>query len=124
VISKNLHKSIYVLTPEYAPGGQMIFRENVQPWIRGKNVLVLLASVTTGHTITRIIESLKYYGAEISGLSAVFSIATAAAGLPIYSIFTQKDLPDYSSHSPENCPLCKAGVPIDGICNAFGVASL
>ena len=124
VISKNLHKSIYVLTPEYAPGGQMIFRENVQPWIRGKNVLVLLASVTTGHTITRIIESLKYYGAEISGLSAVFSIATAAAGLPIYSIFTQKDLPDDSSHSPENCPLCKAGVPIDGICNAFGVASL
>ncbi len=124
VISMNAHKSIYVLTPEYTPAGQMIFRDNIQPWITGKNVLILLASVTTGGALSRAIQSLKYYGAKISGISAVFSIATAVAGLPVYSIFSKKDLPDYETHSPENCPLCKAGVPVDGICNGFGVSTL
>ena len=124
VISMNAHKSIYVLTPEYSMGGQMIFRENLQPWIRGKNVLVLLASVTTGSTIARALESLKYYGATISGISSVFSIATKVAGLPVYSIFSKTDLPDYDSHAHESCPLCRQGIPVDGICNAFGVAEL
>ncbi len=124
VISMNAHKAIYVLTPEYTAGGQMIFRENIQPWIRGKNVLILLASVTTGNTIARTIESLKYYGAEISGISAVFSVATKVAGLPVYSIFSKADLPDYETHSHENCPLCRSGVPVDGICNGFGVSAL
>lgn len=124
VISMNAHKAIYVLTPEYTPAGQMIFRDNIQPWIRGKNVLILLASVTTGASLTRAIQSLKYYGAMVSGVSAVFSIATAVAGLPVYSIFSKKDLPDYETHPLENCPLCKAGVPVDGICNGFGISTL
>ena len=124
VISMNAHKSIYVLTPEYTPGGQMIFRENIQPWIHGKNVLILLASVTTGTTIARAIESLKYYGAKISGISAVFSVAIKVAGLPVFSIFSKGDLPDYQIHSHENCPLCKENVKIDGICNGFGVSVL
>lgn len=124
VISMNAHKSIYVLTPEYTPGGQMIFRENLQEWVRGKNVLILLASVTTGNTIARAIESLKYYGAEISGISAVFSVASKVAGLPVYSIFSKADLPDYETHSHENCKLCKEGAPVEGICNGFGVSVL
>lgn len=124
VISMNAHKSIYVLSPEHTSGGQIIFRENLQPWIQGKNVLLLLASVTTGGTITRAIESLKYYGAIISGISAVFSVATAVAGLPVYSIFSKKDLPDYETHLLEHCPLCRKNVPVDGICNAYGVSTL
>lgn len=124
VISMNAHKSIYVLTPEYAPGGQMIFRENIQPWIKGKNVLLLLGSVTTGASLSRALQSLKYYGAQISGVSAIFSVATAVAGLPVYSIFSNADLPDYETYQPEKCALCKAGVPIDGICNAFGVSTM
>lgn len=124
VISMNAHKSIYVLTPEYTAAGQMIFRENLQGWVRGKNVLLLLASVTTGNTIARALESLQYYGAMISGISAVFSVATKVAGLPVYSIFTQEDLPDYINYSHENCALCKEGRHVDGICNGFGVSAL
>ncbi len=124
VISMNAHKSIYVLTPEYTPGGQMIFRENTQEWIRGKNVLLLLASATTGTTTARTLESLKYYGATISGICALFSIASKIAGLPVHAIFTQADLPDYVSYGNDRCALCASGVRIDGICNGFGVAPL
>ena len=44
----NAHKSIYVVEPEYNNNSQMIFRDNIQPMIRGKHVLILMASVTTG----------------------------------------------------------------------------
>ncbi|MCI6174667.1 MAG: phosphoribosyltransferase [Clostridiales bacterium] len=124
VISMNAHKSIYVLTPEYSAAGQMIFRENLQPWIRGKNVLLLLASATTGTTIVRAVESLRYYGAAISGLSAIFSIATKIGGLPVYSIFSKADLPDYASYSHEECVLCRNSQKVDGICNGFGLSPL
>ena len=40
----NAHKTIYVITPEYTTGSQMIFRDNIVPAIMGKNVLILAAS--------------------------------------------------------------------------------
>ena len=124
VISKNAHKSIYVITPEYSPSGQIIFRGEFPKWLNGKNVLLLLASATTGNTIAKALESLKYYGAEISGISAIFSIASKIGGMPVQSIFTQADLPDYMSMPHDSCPLCKGGVHLDGICNGFGLSTL
>lgn len=124
VISRNAHKSIYVLTPEYTPSGQMIFRGDVAGWVRGKNVLLLLATATTGTTVSRALESLMYYGATISGISAIFSIASKIGGMPVHSIFTQADLPDYAAHAGEDCAMCKNRIPISGICNGFGMSSL
>ncbi len=124
VISKNAHKSIYVLTPEYSTSGQMIFRGELKQWIKDKDVLLLLASATTGTSVARAVESLKYYGGTISGISAVFSIATKIGGLPVHSIFSQADLPDYASMPHDDCPLCRQGIPVDGICNGFGLSTL
>ena len=51
IMSLNQHDSLYVITPEFDGNGQMIFRDNLQPMVRGKNILLLLASATTGRTI-------------------------------------------------------------------------
>ena len=51
ILSMNAHKTIYVVTPEFNNNGQMIFRDNLKPEIAGKNVLLLLASATTGKTV-------------------------------------------------------------------------
>ena len=51
--SVNTHNTIYVLEPEYNANSQIIFRDNVQAMIRGKHVLILMASVTTGFTAKR-----------------------------------------------------------------------
>ncbi len=123
VISMNMHKSIYVLTPENN-SGQMIFRENTRGWVEGKNVLLLLASATTGKTIAQAIESLQYYGANITGVSAIFSVATKIAGMPIHSLFGLQDIPNYASYGHEDCPLCKNKVRIDAICNGYGYTPL
>ncbi len=124
IVSMNSHKTIYVVTPEYDKSGQMIFRDNMQMMIKDKHVLLLLASTTTGKTISRAIEGLKYYGANISGVSAIFSAAASVAGCTIHSLFTKADLPDYASYPPENCKMCKAGLKIDAICNGFGYSEI
>ena len=54
----NAHATIYVVEPEYNANSQIIFRENIQPMIRGKHVLILMASVTTGFTAKRSISLL------------------------------------------------------------------
>ncbi len=53
ITSMNQHKSIYVVTPEVHSSGQLIFRDNLQPMIEGKHVLLLIASATTGKTIKK-----------------------------------------------------------------------
>ena len=47
-INLNAHQTIYVVSPEFVGGGQMIFRDNLTPTLAGKHVLILTASVTTG----------------------------------------------------------------------------
>ena len=97
VLSMNAHQTIYITSPEYNSVGQMIFRDNVQPMINEKNVLILNGAVTTGETLARAVESVLYYGGQIRGIAAIFSAVTSVARLPVYSIFQQRDIPDYGS---------------------------
>ena len=124
VISINYHKTIYITTPEVASTGQMLFRDNIQPMIKGKNILLLMASATTGQTLAKAIQTLNYYGATISGISAIFSAANSSMGIEINSLFTIKDLPDYKAYAPEGCSMCKDKKTIDAFANAYGYSSL
>lgn len=124
IYSMNAHKTIYIITPEFVSTGQLVFRENFLPMIKGKNVLLLLASATTGQTIVKATQALRYYGASISGISAVFSAANSMMGIPIRSLFTIADLPDYKAYDPEGCSLCKNNRPIDAFANAFGYSRI
>ena len=86
----NAHQTIYVITPESSNSGQIIFRDNFQPMIKGKNVLILNGSITTGSTLSKAIESILYYGGTIRGIAAIFSRVDSVASLPVYSIFNTK----------------------------------
>ena len=124
VISINYHKTIYITTQEVASTGQMVFRDNIQPMIKGKNILLLMASATTGQTLAKAIQALNYYGANISGISAIFSAANSSMGIEIKSLFTIKDLPDYKAYAPEGCSMCKDKKSIDAFANAYGYSKL
>ncbi|MBO6133932.1 MAG: phosphoribosyltransferase [Lachnospiraceae bacterium] len=120
-ISMNAHKTIYIMAgPEYSIDGQMIFRENVRSLIKNKHVLVLLASATTGRTLQRVVNTIKYYGGTVTGISAIFSITDEVDGIPVTHIFNQHDLPDYESYSHGECKLCQSGTPVDAMVNSFG----
>ncbi len=102
----------------------MMFRDNNQHMIRGKKVLILIDSASTGSTLKRALESVRFFQGDIVGISAVFSIATKIDGIPIKSLFSIRDLPDYGSFPQDNCPLCNSGVPVDAICNGYGYSTL
>ncbi|MBR1873817.1 MAG: orotate phosphoribosyltransferase [Eubacterium sp.] len=124
VMSLNKHDSLYVVTPEFGNGGQMIFRDNLQPMIRNKNILLLLASATTGRTIARGIECIQYYGGIIQGVSSIFSASGEIFGHEVNHIFSADDLPDYETYSQENCPYCQRGQKIDAMVNSFGYSEI
>ena len=124
VLSMNAHQTIYITSPEYNSVGQMIFRDNIQPMIYGKNVLILNGAITTGATLSRAVESILYYGGKIRGVAAIFSAVNSIAQLPVHSIFQQRDIPDYGSYKFHDCPLCKNKQKIDAIVNGWGYSKL
>ena len=120
----NAHQTIYVVEPEYGPHSQMIFRDNIQPMIRGKHVLVLMASVTTGYTANRAISSISYYGGRVAGLAAIYSAVNEVEGYPVRSVYSLSDLPDYETYDYRDCPYCKRGQKLDALVNSHGISAL
>ena len=123
-VNMNAHQTIYVVTPEYTSGSQIILRDNLAPMVKGKHVLILAASITTGYTIQAAVEAVNYYGGIVAGLSAIFATTHECLGYPVTSIFDPTCLPDYASFDSRDCPLCKAGQHIDALVNSFGYSAL
>lgn len=123
-ISVNGAEDMFVITPEFNSSGQIIFRDNIQNMIWNKNVLLLLASATTGKTITRSIECIKYYGGTVAGVSAIFSAIPEKDGISVDALFTDKDITEYHSYSFGDCPDCKRKLKIDAIVNSYGYSKV
>ena len=122
--SINSHKTIYVVEPEFGVNNQMLFRDNIQPMIRNKHVLVLTASCTTGYTAKKGIETIGYYGGEVVGVAALYSMTDEVCGQKVHSVFTKADLPDYESYDYKDCPYCKQGRRLDALVNSHGYSWL
>ena len=123
-VNMNAHQTIYVIPPELIGGGQMIFRDNLVPMLKGKHVLILAASVTTGKTAQAAIEAVKYYKGLVVGVSAIFATVDKCGGYPVTSIFDPNDLGDYNSYNSHNCPICEKGERIEAIVNSYGYSAL
>ncbi|MCR5705029.1 MAG: phosphoribosyltransferase [Eubacterium sp.] len=124
VLSMNAHKTIYVVTPEYDSNGQMFFRDNLKHEVKNRNVLLLLASATTGKTIRNSIECVEYYGGILQGISAIFSAVDSIDGHRVDALFHAEDISNYEAYDHHNCPLCKAGERIEALVNGYGYSEL
>lgn len=120
----NEHQTIYVVTPEMTGTSQIVFRDNIVPMIRGKHVLVLAVSISSGYTAKLAIDAVNYYGGEVEGVSAIFSTTNDCASYPVSSVFNPHDLPDYFARPSHECPLCKRGEKIDALINCYGYSKL
>lgn len=123
-LSMNSHKTIYIVTPEYNSNSQMIFRENLLPMVRGKNVVLLTATVTTGLTINKALEAIQYYEGRLQNISAIFSATDSINDVPICSLYSKKDIAEYEYFDYRSCPFCKKGMKLDGLINPFGFSQL
>lgn len=123
-LSMNKHKTIYIVKPEFNNNSQIIFRDNIVPMVKEKHVIILMATVTTGFSAIKAIESVQYYGGLLQGVSAIFSAVEDVAGVPVRAVFGKKDLPDYVDYDYRECLLCKKGQKLDALVNAYGYSKL
>jgi orotate phosphoribosyltransferase len=123
-VNLNAHQTIYVITPEHTSGSQLFFRDNIVPMIQGKNVLLLSATVSSGISCQRSIESIEYYGGRVSAVAAIFSSIGECGGHPVHTVFGLDDLPDYRTFPPHQCPMCQNREKLDALVNAYGYSKL
>lgn len=115
---------IAVLTPETNANNQMLFRDNMQKMVWNKNVLLLIASASTGKTIIRSLDCLQYYNGHLVGVGALFSAAPEVAGKRVEAIFTADDLPGYENFLSTECHMCREKKKIDAIVNSYGYSKI
>lgn len=123
-LSINAHKTIYIVTPEHDANGQMIFRDNLLPMVRDKHVLILMASVTSGITVRKSAECIRYYGGTAAGVSAIFSAVDQVDGMKVNAIFDTQDIPGYEAYTAHDCPLCRQGTKLEALVNGYGYSKL
>ena len=123
-MSINAHKTIYVITPESSHGSQLIFRENLWPMLKGKHVLVLMASASTGITARGAMDCIRYYGGTVVGLSTIYSVVDQVDDIPVHTLFRVEDLPDYAVYTAHDCPLCRNRQKLDALVSGNGYSTL
>ena len=76
----------------------------------GEKVLIVDDVLTTGGSLRTTINAVKEKGGEIVGLSVLIdrSMGKNDFGYPLFAVY-KKTVVNYS---PEDCPLCKKGIPL------------
>jgi orotate phosphoribosyltransferase len=108
-------REIHVIRPTVSVNGQLIFMQSNQKFIYNKHIVLLISSASSGKTILKSLECMKYYGGILEGISAIFSARSQIAGYEINTIFSTEDLPDYMVSSPGECRMCSENQKIDAI---------
>ena len=123
-LSINEGRDVFVPQVEMDGEGRLLFRDNTRPMIQDRNVLLLMASVSTGETARRSMEGIRYYGGRVAGIAAIYSGLRDVDGVTVSALFDCFDLADYQSCPAHDCPLCRCGVPLDAVVNSFGYSKL
>jgi orotate phosphoribosyltransferase len=71
--------------------------------------LVVEDVVTTGLSVKEVIEVVRSHGAAVAGVGLIVQRGSAEFGVPTLALLRMP----LESYAPEECPQCKAGVPID-----------
>lgn len=124
ILSTNRHETIYVVSPEINNNNQILFRDNNKGAITGKHVVLLLATTTTGETIRRSLECIRYYGGIVEFVASIFSTISEVDGVRIETLFDREDVPGYEAYPMHDCPFCKKGHQIEAMVNGFGYSKL
>jgi orotate phosphoribosyltransferase len=119
----NAGGNIHVVSPISNTNGNLIFQDSAIEWIQNKNILLLVASVSSGETVKRATECIAYYNGRLAGISALFFYAENFE-YKVNALFSSNDIPGYKVYSPADCEMCKAGQKLDAIISNEGYTIL
>ncbi|MBM3857465.1 MAG: phosphoribosyltransferase [Verrucomicrobia bacterium] len=91
-----------------------VIKRGYDKFIPGKNILVFEDNLTTGGSIKKVIEVVRQLGGNVIGLGAFCNRGNIQpadiGGIP--ELFSLVNI-TMDAWDPEDCPLCKQGVPIN-----------
>ena len=122
--SINSGADIHLITPEINSSNQLTFNSDTQKHVTGRNVLLLISTVSTGRSLSRAAECIAYYGGKLAGIGSIFSAIDESDGLPVKTIFHRADFGEYNSFPAHDCPLCKNGRKLDGLVTTGGYTQI
>lgn len=113
-LSKLKGKEILSLYTEKTPDNGQIFTRGNNELVKGKKVLLLEDTVTTGGSVVKTANSVKAAGGEIVAVCVMINkdpqnVNAEKLGIPFEWL---SELP-VTTYSPEECPLCRSGVPVN-----------
>ena len=120
----NAGNDIRILTPVYNTHDKLIFKDNVIDYVTGCNIVLLVASISSGSTVKEAMECLSYYGGNVVGISSLFMTVGADIEPAPHTLFTSDDIPDYKMYRINQCELCKAGRKLDAVVSSNGYTRL
>ena len=120
----NTGKDIRVIIPTYNTSGKLVLPDNAKEWIARKNVIVLVSSISSGHTVNGALEFISYYGGNITGVSSLFTALPNALGWEANSLFTSDDVPNFKIYNPLECEMCKEGIKLDALVSHEGYTKI
>ena len=107
-------KEVLGVYTEKDANGYQIFKRGYDKIVSGKKVIIVEDLTTTGGSAKKVVETAKAAGAEVVGAVVMVNknpaqVTSEFFGVPFYYL----DVLEVSVYEESDCPLCKAGVPID-----------
>ncbi len=103
--------------PSPKPGeirGRLVLRRGYDQLVAQRRVLVVDDIVNTGHSIRQTIEAVREAGGQVVAAASLIFVGNfdaRALGIDEYYYLLHYDVP--AGWTPEECPLCRDGVPVD-----------
>jgi len=123
-MSSVVDNEIYIVTPINNNLGSLSFQSSTIKCVMNKNVLLLVTSVSSGHTLNGAIDCITYYGGRLAGISCLFLALADTQGQTISSLFNSDDIPGYVKYGSRNCGMCQAGQKLDALISSEGYTKL
>ncbi|MDR0290612.1 MAG: hypothetical protein LBI06_06735 [Treponema sp.] len=116
----NSGSDIHLVTPINNVNGNMIFQDNLVEYITNRNIILLVASVSSARALHIAMDCIAYYGGRLTGISALFVASPGQQREKINSLFTSEDIPGYKLFTAAECEMCKDGIKLDAIVSSDG----
>ena len=115
---------IHVVTPLTSTDRKLIFYDSEVEWIANRNILLLIATISSGQTLSRALECLTYYQGRVAGILSLFMVSPGQPGHKIHTLFTSDDIPGYKVYGVGACDMCKAGHKLDALISSEGYTKI
>ena len=113
-LSEIQNKEILAAYADKTEEGPLVFKRGYDELVKGKKVLIIEDTVATGLSIHKMLDVAKQFGAQIQALAVIVNrvpqeINSQALGVSFSALC---EIPA-ETYAATDCPLCKAGVPIN-----------